>query len=303
MPISEGTRRKIIRTIREEDISWSGSLDNVDFLSRIYDLDQLPSHDGRFENAKEDIRQHTIYNPGDWNPNWIFDDERFNLLHCPENEFLRFLCEMIHPKVRPDTKEAQSLLKMFNEQLGPEEYQIVEKTTAFGNKRYEPTGILPSTLSALEQVRDIAEKLSSEYLQKEIVRMTNAIERDPELAIGTAKEFVETICKTILTERKKSFKPDEDLPKLVFMTINEVTPVSASGSDKKVDALMHRIVGNMNDLARCLAELRNLHGTGHGKDIHAVTLEPRHAALAVNAATTIVLFLYQSNEKNTPKSV
>lgn len=302
MPISEATRRKIIRAIIEEDISWSGSLDNVDFLSRIYDLDQLPSHDGRLENAKGDIRQHTIYNPGDWDTNWIFDDERFNLLSGPENEFLRFLCEMIHPKVRPDEKEAQSLLKMFNEQVGPEGYQIVEKTTSFGKKRYEPIGILPSTLGALEQVRDIAEKLGSEYLQKEIVRMTNAIERDPELAIGTAKEFVETICKTILTERQKSFKPNEDLPNLVFMTIKEVMTVSAATSDKKVDALIKRIMGNLNNLAGCLAELRNLHGTGHGKDMHAVTLEPRHAALAVNAATTIVLFLYQSNEKNIQKS-
>jgi len=303
MPISEATRRKIIRTIIEEDISWSGSLDYVDFLSRIYDLDQLPSHDFRFKNAKEDIRQHTIYNPGDWDTNWIINDERFNLLAGPENEFLRFLCEMIHPKVRPDDREAQNLLKMFNEQLGPEGYQIVEKTTAFGKKRYEPTGIFPKTLGALEEVRDIAEKLSSEYLQKEIVRMTNALEKDPELAIGTAKEFVETICKTILTERKKPFKPDENLQNLVFMTINEVMTVSASGSDKKVDALIKRIIGNLNDLARCLAELRNLHGTGHGKDMHAVTLEPRHAALAVNAATTIVLFLYHSNEKNIPKSV
>jgi hypothetical protein len=251
----------------------------------------------RFENAKEDIRQHTVYNPGDWDSNWIFDDERFNLLSGPENDFLRFLCEMIHPKVRPDEGEAKSLQKMFNEQLGPEGYQIVEKITSFGNKRYEPTGILSNTLGTLEQVRDIAEKLNSEYLQKEIVRMTNAIDRDPELAIGTAKEFVETICKTILTQRKKSFKKDEDLPKLVFMTINEVRASTASGSDKKVDAIMQRILGNLNDLARCLAELRNLHGTGHGKDIHTVTLEPRHAALAVNAATTIVLFLYQSDEK------
>jgi len=297
MPISEATRRRIIRTLREEDISWSGSLNDVDFLSRIYDLDQLPSHDPRYDNAKGDIWQHTINNPGDWDSYWIFEDERFNLLHCSEDKFLRFLCEMIHPKVRPDTKEAQNLLKVFNEQLSPEGYQIAGKTTAFGNKRYEPTGILPSTLSSLEQVKDIAEKLNSEYLQKEIVRMTNAIESDPELAIGTAKEFVETICKTILKERKISFKSDEDLQKLVFMTIDEIKPVSASAPDKKTERIIRRIVGNMNDLTRCIAELRNLHGTGHGKDIHVITLEPRHAAFAVNAATALVLFLYQSYEK------
>lgn len=117
VPISEATRRKIFCTFREEEISWSGSLNDVEFLSRIYDLDQLPSRDCRFQNAKGDIWEHTISNPGDWDPYWIFDDDRFDLLYCPESEFLRFLCEMIYPRVRPTTGEAQSLLKMFNEQL------------------------------------------------------------------------------------------------------------------------------------------------------------------------------------------
>jgi len=295
MPISEATRRKIIRTIIEEDIRWSGNLDDVEFLSRIYDLDKLDSHDYRYEDARGDIYQHTVNND-DWPSDWIFTDDRFNLLHCPENEFLRFLCEMIHPKVRPDIKEAQGLLKMFNEQLSSEGYRIVQKLTEFGKVRYEPTGILPKAIAALAQVKDIAEKLNSEHLQKEIVRMDNAIEKDPELAIGTAKEFVETICKTILTERQKSFKPDEDLPKLVFMTLDETSPVNATG-DMKADKLIRRIIGDMNDLGKCLAELRNLHGTGHGKAISVITLEPMHAALAVNAATAIGLFLFQSHEK------
>jgi hypothetical protein len=53
----------------------------------------------------------------------------------------------------------------------------------------------------------------------------------------------------------------------------------------------------MNSLASCIAELRNLHGTGHGKDVRIVTVEPRYAALTVNAAATLGLFLYQSYEK------
>lgn len=297
MPISEATRRKIFRAFREEDISWSGKLEDLDFLKRLYDLDQFPSCDHRFETAEGDIRQHTINNPGDWDAYWIFEDERFNLLKCPEDEFLRFLSEMIHPKVRPDSKQAQTLLNLFNEQLSPEGYQIVEKSNEFGNKHFEATGILSNTVRALEQAKDVAEKLNSEHIQKEIVRMTNAIEKDPELAIGTAKEFLESICKTILNERKKAFEADEDLPKLIFMVLDDLKPVDGFGSDKKIDALVRRIIGNMNSLASCIAELRNLHGTGHGKDLRTVTVEPRYAALAVNAAATLGLFLYQSYEK------
>lgn len=296
MPISEATRRKIFRTLREEDIGWSGNLNDGDFLSRIYDLDQLPSHDYRFDNAKEDIWQHTVNNPGDWDSYWIFDDDRFDLLHCSDYVFLRFLCEMINPKVR-SKEEAKGLLDLFNENIRPEGYQIVEKPTRFGNIRYEPVGIIANTISALDQVKDIAETLKSEHLLREIVRMTTAIDRDPELAIGTAKEFVETICKTILKERKKPFKDDEDLARLVYLTLQEVEPLKTVEFDEKTNKMIKKTLGALSTLTQSIAELRNLHGTGHGKDAGKNILEQRYAVLAVNAATTLAFFLYQSHEK------
>ncbi len=124
--------------------------------------------------------------------------------------------------------------------------------------------------------------------------MTNAIERDPELAIGTAKEFLESICKAILAERGVSFKADESLPRLVSMTLESVK--LAPSGDAKTEELLKRIVGNMNSLGNCIAELRNLHGTGHGKGITPITLEPMHAALAVNAASRSAFF-YSSTWK------
>jgi hypothetical protein len=295
MPISEVTRRNILQTLRSEGVDWSGRLDDVEFLKRIYDLDRLPSHDSRYDSAVGDIGQHTINNPGDWDKYWIFNDERFNLIGCPGDQFLRFLTEMINPIVRPKSDDRETLLKVFNEQLEPDGYQIVETTTRFGNKRYEATGILQPAI-AVEQVKDIAEKMDSEHIRKEIVRMTNAIETDPELAIGTAKEFIETMCKTILTAKNKSYKADEDLPKLVYLVIDELKLGEAS-SDEKVNSLVRRIVGNLNSLTGCIAELRNLHGTGHGKAEKAITIQSRHAALAVNSAITIGLFLYQSFEE------
>jgi len=296
MTISEAARRNIIQAFKVEGISWSGRLDDVDFLSRLYDLDQMPSHDHRFDNAKGDIWQHRINND-DWPNDWIFEDNRFDLLHCSDGEFLRFLCEMIHPVVRPDRKETENLLEFFNEELGPEGFQIVEKNTRFGNIRYEPIGVLPNTINALEEVRDIAQQINSQHLQREIVRMITALQRgDSELAIGTAKEFVETICKTILNERKKPLKGDETLPKLVYLTIEEVKPVSAVQLDRETNELVRKTLGALSTLTQCIAELRNMYGTGHGKYPGTLSLEPLYAELAVNAATTLALFLYQSYE-------
>lgn len=45
--------------------------------------------------------------------------------------------------------------------------------------------------------------------------METAIERDPALALGSAKQFVESICKGILTARKLTPTGSETLPQLV----------------------------------------------------------------------------------------
>lgn len=296
MPISKKTRSDIIQIIKSEEIDWSGALDDVEFLSRIYDLTELPSYDHRYGSAKGDITQHRIW-AEDWSDGWIFDDKRFDLHNCSDEKFLRFLCEMVHPIVRPDRKEAELLLDTFNKELADEGYKIVETRTKFGKVRYEPTGIVTTTIEALEQMKDEAQAISSEYLEREIVRMRSAIENDPSLAIGTAKEFVETVCKTILNERKKPFKKDEDLPKLVYLTMQEVAPMKGVDKPKKADETIRRAVGALSMLTQSLAELRNEYGTGHGKDAKSTTVESRYAALAVNAATTIALFLFQSYQQ------
>ena len=43
----------------------------------------------------------------------------------------------------------------------------------------------------------IAARVDSAYISRQVTRMEEAAESDPELAIGTAKEFIETICRTI----------------------------------------------------------------------------------------------------------
>jgi hypothetical protein len=71
---------------------------------------------------------------------------------------------------------------------------------------------------------------------------------------------------------------------------------NASQVSAKFDELIRKILGALSTLTQCIAELRNLYGTGHGKDVKTVIVKPKYAALVVNAATTLALFLYQSHE-------
>ena len=60
--ISQITRRDIFDAIRVENIWWAGKLDETEFLSRIYDLDNMSSTDSRFPDAAGDIWQHRVNN-------------------------------------------------------------------------------------------------------------------------------------------------------------------------------------------------------------------------------------------------
>ena len=79
--ISEVTRRDIVDFLTAEGVLWYGRLSEIEFLSRIFPLREMPSTDPRpeFTNAQDDIWQHRINNR-DWDDDWIFFDKRFKLL-------------------------------------------------------------------------------------------------------------------------------------------------------------------------------------------------------------------------------
>jgi hypothetical protein len=136
MKISQIARRDIVDAIVVEQINWAGRLEEPEFLSRIFDLSALPSTDSRFKDAAGDIWQHRINNPLDWENDWVFYDHRFNLTNCDDDLYLRFLCETIHPVVRPDVTESQRLCQLYNSALINDGFEIVEKTRLSGRPVY-----------------------------------------------------------------------------------------------------------------------------------------------------------------------
>lgn len=58
-------------------------------------------------------------------------------------------------------------------------------------------------IPSLVSIKDTAAMFDAKHMADQIRRMESAVESDPSLAIGTAKELIETCCKTILSERGK----------------------------------------------------------------------------------------------------
>lgn len=140
-------------------------------------------------------------------------------------------------------------------------------------------------------------KFNAEYLDAQIGRLSEAVCEDPDLAIGQAKELVETCCKTILADLGDTEADGLDLNPLVRRTMARLKllpddiPEVAKGA-KTIKA----ILGNLATISQGMAELRNLYGTGHGKHAGHKRLPARHARLAVGAATTLVQFLFDTHE-------
>jgi hypothetical protein len=143
----------------------------------------------------------------------------------------------------------------------------------------------------------IADALGSEYAQRQIHRMETAISSDPDLAIGTAKEFVESVAKAILDARLIPYDTKIELYDLV-RTVTDELRLTPKGIPDEVKAAetVRRLLGNLAQVVQALAELRNAYGTGHGKGLGASPLQPRHAQLAVNASITLCTFLFQTHE-------
>ena len=176
---------------------------------------------------------------------------------------------------------------------------------------YEEHRILPKGGHlALKGISQIAIHFDASYINTQVARIEASVDSDPALAIGSAKELVETCCKTILSERGVVVEEFMDLPKLVKVTLKELklapedvkAPKKETDTAKKAEEAMKRLLQNLGGIAGSLAELRNLLGTGHGPDGKVKGPKPHHAKLAAGAATTFVMFLFESHRENLSKT-
>jgi len=133
--ITEVTKNDILDLFRygvEIDVLFStervkclyyGRIDEFEFLKRLYNLDNMPSNDSRYQNAAGDIWQHMVKND-DYLDLWVFEDERFQLKNGSDEIYLRFICEIFHPAVRNEKGYWKEFLIKINELLQNDGYEL-----------------------------------------------------------------------------------------------------------------------------------------------------------------------------------
>ena len=170
-------------------------------------------------------------------------------------------------RLEPDHLVGQSIAALIQH---IEENPAFDGFTAEKRLLFEPCKAIVNRLLSgkvnLDHLKETAVVFDAKHLAEQIRRIEKSIESDPALAIGTAKELIETCCKTILAQRGKPVVGTPDIPALTKETLKELKivpediPESGRGSE-----LIKRLLQNLGTIGNNLAELRGLYGTGHGK--------------------------------------
>lgn len=181
-----------------------------------------------------------------------------------------------------------------NGDLRKEWTEKLTKTLKRDGYEFNGTSIVARGQVEFEQLESATDLLDRTHFQEYIERMKLSVETDPGLAIGSAKELMESTLKTILTELKIGYDKNDDIPKLLKETQKALDLVPADVDDAKKGAdLIKILLSNLGQVPIKIAELRNLYGTGHGKEKRK-GLNSRHARLAVGSAITLCTFLLET---------
>ena len=134
-------------------------------------------------------------------------------------------------------------------------------------------------------------------LDSESVRdaWTRAVERrdlEPEAAVTAARSLLESTLKTILDDSGEDYAEGDDLPKL-YGRVQKVLKLSPA---EQTEDRFRAILGACTTIVKELGSVRNRHSDAHGAGRKRYRVAGRHAALAVNLAGAMALFLIETYE-------
>lgn len=273
-------------------ITWYGLCEEWDFVESVCDIDEIPPLNG-YASFKNEYIRHRINND-DFDNDWFFKDKRFPFQSGSDKDILKIICKIFHPEIRNEKEQWQVILKRINELLNYDGFEIYVSGQISGRDVYSYRKLNNNLGLQNDFSEEIKDKLSSEYINSQIQFMTDNMEEHPYIAIGKAKELLETILKTILIEQNINVVKDAKLTS-IDKEVRKLLNLSAEDNTSTIPGVK-QILGGLSSITTGLGELRNAFGDGHGKPASFISLPPRYAKLAVGAVNTYALFLLETYE-------
>jgi len=218
------------------------------------------------------------------------------MLHCDDAVYRKFLSLGLHPRTRSDEDEIHSLISIYNKHLAADGFQVVRTGDISGKPVFEIRPSDAGSYIAGAAKQTIRKYLNTEYVEGKINTMHDAVLKDTETAIGTAKELLETTCKSVLKQKGVAIDKDWSLSQLLRATTRSLDfkPKHAQDAQRAETAIL-TILSGINNIVQGVAELRNSYGTGHGKDADFKGLETKFAKLFVGVVSHLVILLLETN--------
>lgn len=145
-----------------------------------------------------------------------------------------------------------------------------------GAVRISPTTGAELTEHALNALED------PESIKDHLRRLGDSVDRDPRLAVSTAKALIESTAKCVLTTRGRRYSRAAKVPQLVSAAQESLGLAPKSVSDE--DRALRQALQSLITLTQSVTEIRNQVGIDHGAEEVPTWVRPRHARLVVGAA-------------------
>lgn len=196
-------------------LNYYGRLNEIDFLKRLYNLEEMSSLDSSFVNAENEILQHAVTNDN-YQQCWIFEDKRFELKDGSDEVYLRFLCEVFHPAVQPDKGEWRVFLEKINELLHNDGYDIypvdkISNRDIYGWRIYQKDDAALFIPYSQRNIKDIREKrivLSiNRTARKQIYQMLERYNIEYLVTDETGWNYNTTVAEDVFTEIRQFYVP------------------------------------------------------------------------------------------------
>lgn len=178
----------------------------------------------------------------------------------------------------------ENVFEYLNEYLKYDGFELIKRGTTYNIVKVG--GVAPAT----ELFENKAVYLSMHSVRADFARATSCIDSDPEGALTSACSTLESVAKFILDDLGQSYPKDQSIQPLVKATLKELK----LAPEKDAVAEIKRILGGLANIPAGIGVLRTKYGDAHGRGKKSAKLLPRHARLAVNAASTVGLFLLET---------
>lgn len=196
-----------------------------------------------------------------------------------------------------DSRHISRLLRVFEQalrQMSPDQYRDQAIAYLKDDGFTVIDGRIVRDVHAVLPEGSLSDLGDAEVIEQHLQRIGQSMDADPAQAIGAAKELIESTTKLVLRTLDVAFDPKADVPVLVRQAQKALGlhPDAIAGEREGAETIK-RLMQNLSQVAVGVAELRNVYGTGHGRD-RKPNLKPRHAHLAVGCAATFCRLLLET---------